>query len=74
MGAVVQGIEKEYAELDTVWFMAGSLFKSYPYDIPTEAFTLELFTQVAVQQGPNCSAWPCLSLCACAHCGPHRGT
>ena len=42
----MQGIEKEYAELDTVWFMAGSLFKSYPYDIPTEAFSLDIFTQV----------------------------
>jgi len=41
----VQGIEKEYQELDTVWFMAGSLFRNYPYDIPTEAFSLQLFTQ-----------------------------
>lgn len=40
-----QGIEREYQELDTVWFMAGSLFKNYPYDIPTEAFSLALFTQ-----------------------------
>ena len=45
-GLVAQGIEKEYAELDTVWFMAGSLFKSYPYDVPTEAFSLKLFRQV----------------------------
>ena len=42
---MVQGIEKEYNELDTVWFMAGSLFKNYPYDVPTEAFSLPLFTQ-----------------------------
>lgn len=41
----MQGIEREYQELDTVWFMAGSLFKNYPYDIPTEAFSLTLFTQ-----------------------------
>ena len=41
-----QGIEKEYNELDTVWFMAGSLFNKYPYDIPTEAFSLGLFVQV----------------------------
>ena len=41
----LQGIEREYQELDTVWFMAGSLFKNYPYDIPTEAFSLALFTQ-----------------------------
>eukprot|EP00873_Tetraselmis_striata_P018202 jgi/Tetstr1/438466/TSEL_027021.t1 len=38
-------IEKEYGELDTVWFMAGSLFRDYPYDIPTEAFSRELFLQ-----------------------------
>lgn len=43
---ILQGIQKEYNELDTVWFMAGSLFNKYPYDIPTEAFSLELFTQV----------------------------
>ena len=43
-----QGIEREYRELDTVWFMAGSLFKNYPYDIPTEAFPLKLFMQVGL--------------------------
>eukprot|EP00252_Welwitschia_mirabilis_P009471 TRINITY_DN22071_c0_g1_i1.p1 TRINITY_DN22071_c0_g1~~TRINITY_DN22071_c0_g1_i1.p1 ORF type:complete len:501 (+),score=90.01 TRINITY_DN22071_c0_g1_i1:173-1675(+) len=45
------GIRREYEELDTVWFMAGSLFKQYPYDIPTEAFPFEIFKQafVAVQ-------------------------
>ena len=42
---LVQGIEREYQELDTVWFMAGSLFQNYPYDIPTEAFSMELFKQ-----------------------------
>eukprot|EP00898_Chlorokybus_atmophyticus_P007628 jgi/Chlat1/7867/Chrsp66S07342 len=44
-------IEKEYQELDTVWFIAGSLFQKYPYDIPTEAFSLNIFKQafVAVQ-------------------------
>ncbi|KAK9785591.1 hypothetical protein WJX73_004453 [Symbiochloris irregularis] len=41
----LQGIEKEYHELDTVWFMAGSLFNQYPYDIPTEAFGMGLFLQ-----------------------------
>jgi len=41
----LQGIEREYNELDTVWFMAGSLFHNYPWDIPTEAFSLKLFTQ-----------------------------
>ena len=45
-GCALQGIEREYNELDTVWFMAGSLFQNYPYDIPTEAFSLELFQQV----------------------------
>ncbi|KAF9601214.1 hypothetical protein IFM89_017399 [Coptis chinensis] len=46
-----EGIMREYNELDTVWFMAGSLFKQYPYDIPTEAFPFEIFKQafVAVQ-------------------------
>ncbi|CAO2833221.1 unnamed protein product [Amaranthus hypochondriacus] len=46
-----EGIRKEYGELDTVWFMAGSLFQQYPYDIPTEAFPFEIFKQafVAVQ-------------------------
>ena len=41
-----QGIEKEYSELDTVWFMAGSLFGNYPYDTPTDAFPLKLFREV----------------------------
>ncbi|XP_062105515.1 uncharacterized protein LOC133817122 [Humulus lupulus] len=46
-----EGIKREYEELDTVWFMAGSLFQQYPYDIPTEAFSFEIFKQafVAVQ-------------------------
>mmetsp|Transcript_22220 Transcript_22220/g.26682 ORF Transcript_22220/g.26682 Transcript_22220/m.26682 type:complete len:514 (-) Transcript_22220:122-1663(-) len=44
----LKAIEREYQELDTVWFMAGSLFQNYPYDIPTEAFSLELFTQAFV--------------------------
>lgn len=46
-----EGIRREYNELDTVWFMAGSLFQQYPYDIPTEAFTFDIFKQafVAVQ-------------------------
>ncbi|KAG2245258.1 hypothetical protein Bca52824_092919 [Brassica carinata] len=46
-----EGIKREYAELDTVWFMAGSLFQQYPFDIPTEAFSFEIFKQafVAIQ-------------------------
>eukprot|EP01024_Parvocaulis_polyphysoides_P026998 TRINITY_DN24549_c0_g2_i4.p1 TRINITY_DN24549_c0_g2~~TRINITY_DN24549_c0_g2_i4.p1 ORF type:complete len:472 (-),score=56.62 TRINITY_DN24549_c0_g2_i4:330-1745(-) len=39
------GIEKEYENLDTVWFMAGSLFRDYPYDVPTEQFPFEVFLQ-----------------------------
>ena len=30
MGVRAQGIKAEYEELDTVWFMSGSLFKNYP--------------------------------------------
>eukprot|EP00271_Cylindrocystis_brebissonii_P021839 TRINITY_DN8071_c1_g1_i1.p1 TRINITY_DN8071_c1_g1~~TRINITY_DN8071_c1_g1_i1.p1 ORF type:complete len:547 (-),score=89.83 TRINITY_DN8071_c1_g1_i1:824-2464(-) len=47
----LKGIEREYEELDTVWFMAGSLFKQYPFDIPTEAFPFQIFKQafVAIQ-------------------------
>ncbi|XP_057445661.1 fructose-bisphosphate aldolase-lysine N-methyltransferase, chloroplastic [Lotus japonicus] len=41
----IEGIKKEYDELDTVWFMSGSLFQQYPYDIPTEAFPFEIFKQ-----------------------------
>ncbi|KAL1206031.1 Ribulose-1,5 bisphosphate carboxylase/oxygenase large subunit N-methyltransferase [Cardamine amara subsp. amara] len=40
-----EGIKREYMELDTVWFMAGSLFQQYPFDIPTEAFSFEIFKQ-----------------------------
>ncbi|XP_047314066.1 actin-histidine N-methyltransferase-like [Impatiens glandulifera] len=49
--ARAEGIKREYNELDTVWFMAGSLFQQYPYDIPTEAFPFEIFKEafVAVQ-------------------------
>ncbi|MEW5305765.1 MAG: hypothetical protein WDW36_008284 [Sanguina aurantia] len=39
------GIHKEYEALDTVWFMAGSMFNKYPFDIPTEAFSFDLFKQ-----------------------------
>lgn len=28
-----------------VWFMAGSLFNKYPFDLPTEAFSFDLFKQ-----------------------------
>jgi len=39
----VAGIKKEYDELDTVWFMAKSLFNRYPFDLPTETFSYEVF-------------------------------
>lgn len=42
----MQAVEKEFGELDTIWFMAASLFKDYPYDVPSETFTLPLFRQV----------------------------
>ena len=51
----IQGIEREYEELDTVWYLAGSLFKNYPFDSPTEAFSLNLFRQVSIR-----AALPCL--------------
>ena len=31
--------------------MAGSLFRNYPYDVPTEAFSLNLFRQVRAAAG-----------------------
>ena len=37
------GVEREYEELDTVWFMAGSFFRRYPYDQPSESFSLKVF-------------------------------
>ncbi|CAI7869666.1 unnamed protein product [Closterium sp. NIES-54] len=47
----LQGIKREYEELDTVWFLAASLFKQYPYDTPSETFPFEIFKQafIAVQ-------------------------
>lgn len=45
----LQGIEREYEELDTVWYLAGSLFKNYPFDSPTEAFSPNLFRQVSIK-------------------------
>lgn len=38
-------MRNEYEALDTVWFMSGSLFNKYPYDVPTEAFSFTLFRQ-----------------------------
>jgi hypothetical protein len=39
--AITQGMQA----LDTVWFMSGSLFNKYPYDVPTEAFSFTIFRQ-----------------------------
>ena len=41
----LEGIRKEYEELDTVWFMGSSLFRNYPFEIPTEQFSFEVFKQ-----------------------------
>lgn len=41
----LEGIKKEYSELDTVWFMGSSLFKNYPFELPTEQFSFEVFKQ-----------------------------
>lgn len=43
--ARLEGIKKEYNELDTVWFMGSSLFKNYPFELPTEQFSFEVFKQ-----------------------------
>ncbi|KAL4457345.1 hypothetical protein ABPG75_012210 [Micractinium tetrahymenae] len=43
--ARLAGIEKEYEELDAVWFLAGSLFNRQPFAPPTEQFTLPVFRQ-----------------------------
>ena len=41
----LEGIAREYEELDTVWYLSGSLFNKYPFEVPSEQFSLELFTQ-----------------------------
>ena len=45
INARLEGIEKEYSELDTVWFMGSSLFRNYPFELPTEQFSFEVFKQ-----------------------------
>ena len=32
-----------------MWYLAGSLFKNYPFDSPTEAFSLNIFRQVRLK-------------------------
>lgn len=41
----LQGIQKEYEELDTVWYLAGSLFNRQPFAPPTEQFPFSVFRQ-----------------------------
>ena len=41
----IKGIRKEFEELDTVWYMSGSLFSKYPFEVPSEQFTVERFIQ-----------------------------
>lgn len=43
--AAPQGIQKEYEELDTVWYLAGSLFNRQPFAPPTEQFSWPVFKQ-----------------------------
>jgi hypothetical protein len=64
----VQGIEKEYGELDTVWFMAGSLFRNYPYDTPTDAFPLKLFREVCTCQGCSSNGHVFAAMYALCYC------
>ena len=42
-----------------MWYLAGSLFKNYPFDSPTEAFSLNLFRQVSLKAPLSCS-WACI--------------
>lgn len=41
----IAGIEREYKELDTVWWMNKSLYNSYPFDPPSEQFSVNTFIQ-----------------------------
>lgn len=41
----LKGIRKEFEELDTVWYMSGSLFSKYPFEVPSEQFTVDRFIQ-----------------------------
>ncbi|CAG9460769.1 unnamed protein product [Pedinophyceae sp. YPF-701] len=50
--ARLEAMKKEYEELDTIWYMAPSLFDRYPFDAPTECFPFEVFKQAfaAIQE------------------------
>jgi hypothetical protein len=41
----IRGIRKEYEELDTVWYLSGALFSNYPFEVPTEQFSVDRFIQ-----------------------------
>ncbi|KAL4522696.1 hypothetical protein Ndes2437A_g07455 [Nannochloris sp. 'desiccata'] len=41
----LKGIRKEYEELDTVWYLSGALFSNYPFEVPTEQFSVDRFIQ-----------------------------
>ena len=41
----LRGIRKEYEELDTVYYMSGNLFRSYPFEVPSEQFSVDQFIQ-----------------------------
>ncbi|KAI3425759.1 hypothetical protein D9Q98_007734 [Chlorella vulgaris] len=43
--ARLEGIRKEYEELDAVWYLAGSLFNRQPFAPPTEQFPFPVFRQ-----------------------------
>lgn len=46
-----EGIRAEYQQLDSVWWLASSLFETYPFDMPSLVFPFEVFLSafVAVQ-------------------------
>ncbi len=41
----LHGIHREYEELDLVWVMGSALFRNYPFEMPTEQFSFEVFLQ-----------------------------
>ncbi|OEL36364.1 hypothetical protein BAE44_0002616 [Dichanthelium oligosanthes] len=69
-----EAIRREYNELDTLWFMAGSLFQQYPFDIPTEAFPFEIFKQAFVAVQSCVVHLQNLKLCRLYRCGPQTNS
>lgn len=60
----LEGIRKEYEELDTVWFMTSSLFRDYPFEIPTEQFSFDVFCQAFVAiSGSIVHLQVCVTMC-----------